>query len=109
MTETEPFLLLCTSNFQNTISPEAVGEIIKETRQTIRPEGKGQDFLVFDPEAKNLRVEDGGRTMRIPTNAEDKCYAILDDFGSVEALRENAGMPGLNTQYAVTIMLAEDY
>jgi len=109
MTETEPFLLLCTSNFQNTISPEAVVEIIKETRQTIRPEGKGQDFLVFDPEAKNLRVEDEGRTMIIPTNAEDKCYAKLDDFGSVEALRENAGMPELNTQYAVTIMLAEDY
>jgi len=109
MTETGNFLLVLTSNFKNTISPEAAAEIIKETLQTIRPEGKGQDFIVFDPQAKELRVEDEGRTMIIPTKAEDKCYAKLDDFGSVEALREDAGMPELNTRYAVTIMLAEDY
>jgi len=108
MTETG-FLIILTSNFQFTIPPEVAGEIIKQTMQTIRPEGKGQDFIVFDPQAKELRVEDEGRTMIIPTKAEDKCYAKLDDFGSVEALREDAGMPELNTQYAVTIMLAEDY
>ena len=108
MIETGNFLLVLTSNFQHTIPPEVAGEIIKQTIRTIRPEGKGQDFLVFDPQAEKMRGDDGGRTMIIPTKAEDKCYAKLDDFGSVEALRENSGME-VNTQYAVTIMLAEDY
>lgn len=109
MTETSNFLLLYTSNFQNTIPSDIAGEIIKQTVRTICPEGKGQDFLVFDPKAEESRIEDEGRTLIIPTKAEKKCYAKLDDFGSVEALREYSGMPQLNTPYAVTIMLAEDY
>ena len=109
MNETKNFLLVFTSNFQATIEEDAGGEIIKQTIANIKPEGKGQDFIVFDPKAKESRIEDEGRSLIIPTNSKHKCYAKLDDFGSVEALRDNAGMQELNTQYAVTIMLAEDY
>lgn len=105
-------LFVYTSNFQNTIiveEPDAAHQIIRDTLKNIRPEGEGQDFIVFDPEAKERSVEDGGRTLRLPTTATQKCYAKLDDYGSVEALRENSGMQDVKTQYAITLMLAEDY
>jgi len=58
-------------------------------------------------------LEDEGRTLITGmTGLEKKVYVILDDFGSIEALKENMGKyapPGLSTSYVVTFLLAEEY
>ena len=58
-------------------------------------------------------LEDEGRTLVTGmTGLEKKVYVILDDFGSIEALKENMGKyapPGLSTSYVVTFLLAEEY
>ena len=102
------YFLTATSHFLSIVPPEIASEILKQTLNRIKPEGEGQDFIVFSPEARDERIEDEGRTI-LPTKAPKKGYAKLDDFGSVEALREFSGLPALNTQYLVTVMLAEDY
>jgi hypothetical protein len=103
------YFLTATSHFLSTVPPEIASEILTQTLDRIKPEGEGQDFIVFSPEARDERIEDEGRTLILPTKAPRKCYAKLDDFGSVEALRDFSGLPALNTQYLVTVMLAEDY
>lgn len=103
------FFLVQTSNFMNTIPIEAAMKMLAITLSRIKPEGEGQDFIVFDPNAEEEKTEDGGRSLRIPISGFVTCYAKLDDYGSVETLREETGDQTVNTRYVVTLMLAEDY
>lgn len=98
-------LLLRTKGFFNEIEPELQVDIMERGLNGLNPE---TDFLVFDPGAVLERIEDEGRTVVYPSQAKDKVYVKLDDFGSAEELSENCGFT-VNTKYAVTFMLAEEY
>ena len=40
------------------------------------------DFVIFDPDAAEERIEDGGITARVPWKGlPEKCYAQIDDHG----------------------------
>jgi len=70
-------------------------------------------WVVFD-NCEEKRTEDNGRTCIFPLTLLDedcttKVYAILDNYGSVEALRESAGNSNINTQYTLTFLLPEEY
>ena len=73
------------------------------------------NWVVFHPgnDGVEEHVEDEGRTLVTAlTGLEEKVYVILDDFGSVEALRKNMGEyapPKLSTSYVVTFLLADEY
>lgn len=68
------------------------------------------DFIIFDPKTtRQEQYEDQGRSLRLGMpRLTEKVYAKLDDYGSKETLSKSVGHP-VNTQYVLTIMLAEDY
>jgi len=71
-------------------------------------------WVVFSPDAKKCHFEDEGRTVKFPLKwlSQDitkTIYAILDDFGSVEALQKSANDSFIDTQYVLTILFAEEY
>ncbi len=72
------------------------------------------DMIVFDPSVDpdapiKETYEDEGRTLRIPVSGlEKKVYAKLDDFHSPEILSRELGHV-VNTQYTLTLMLADEY
>ncbi len=101
------YFMVFTRGFQCIEDDDVGGDIITKAIGWIKPDKP--DFLVFDPEAEKTEYEDDGRTLHIAyPQLKDKVYVKLDDFGSAEALSENAGQK-VNTQYAVTFMLAEEY
>jgi len=101
------YFMVFTCGFRGIEDDDVGGDIITKSIGWINPEKP--DFLVFDPKATETEYEDEGRTLHIAyPKLKDKVFVKLDDFGSAEALSENAGQK-LNTQYAVTFMLAEEY
>lgn len=81
-------------------------EMLRVAYRYINPK---TDFIVFDPEAKEISYEDEGRTLRYPMpGIPETCYAKLDDFGSPEILSREIGYK-VNTRYVVTFMLASEY
>lgn len=71
-------------------------------------------WVVFSPEAKKCEYQDQGRTVLFPLSwlsqeMTKKIYVILDDYGSVEALRKSANDSFVSTQYVLTILFAEEY
>lgn len=66
------------------------------------------DFVILDPQAKEEKTEDGGRTLRVPSKLPWKIWAILDDYGSPQTLSENLGYP-TGTRYLLTLLLPEEY
>lgn len=105
-TDINPMFMVLTRGFHGL--PEDIGgDILLRGMAEIKPENP--DFIVFDPEAKKTEFEDDGRTLHVAyPRLETKIYAKLDDYGSKEALSENVGRK-VNTQYAVTFLLAEEY
>ncbi|RLJ08610.1 MAG: hypothetical protein DRP12_00145 [Candidatus Aenigmatarchaeota archaeon] len=100
------FIPLSTRGFASEIHPDLQAKIWEITMREISPK---TDFIVFDPDAKERKYEDEGRTLRVPMpELPKKVYAKLDDFGSPEVLSEQLGTK-VNTQYLVTFMLAEEY
>ena len=106
------FVLMQTRGFQSEIPEEVRGRILQHALEHIKPDKPNWVVFYPDGEVKEHR-EDEGRTMITTTQGlKKKVYAILDDFGSVEALKENMGRyapPNLNTRYVVTFLLAEEY
>jgi hypothetical protein len=66
-------------------------------------------FIIFDPACSGERLEDEGGTLRLPGEAGEKVYAILDDYGTPEALREEFPDAPRTARYLVTFMLAREY
>lgn len=59
-------------------------------------------------------LEDEGRTLVVPNweGLPKKVFAILDDFGTVKALKEDMGKyapRNLSSPFVVTFLLAEEY
>ena len=73
------------------------------------------NWVVFHPENNGVEehLDDEGRTLAtVMAGLKEKVYVILDDYGSVEALKEGMGEyapPDLKTSYVVTFLLAEEY
>ena len=107
------FVLIRTRGFVSEIPPDIQGKIMTYALRRIRPEKPS--WVVFYPNdgKREEHLEDEGRTLiTVLEGLIKKVYVILDDFGSVEALRENMGEyapPSLNTKYTVTFLLAEEY
>ena len=100
------YFMVMTSGFSD-LPAEIGGDILSKGMGWIKPENP--DMLVFDPEQTATQLEDGGRTLHIAySELEEKVYVKLDDYGSKEFLSENVGQR-VNTQYAVTFMLATEY
>ncbi len=103
-------LILMTEGFRN-LPEELQNRILKATLDKI---SSSTDLIVFDPYVDpdaplKETYEDEGRTLRIPVRGlERKVYGKLDDFGSAEALSREAGFP-VQTRYALTLMLADEY
>ena len=95
------------------IPPDIQGKIITHALGRIRPEKPS--WVVFYPNdgKKEEHLEDDGRSLiTVMDGLNKKVYVILDDFGSVEALKESMGEyapPDLKTKYTVTFLLAEEY
>lgn len=98
-------LLLRTRRFIYQLDSDLQADMIEEGLTRINPK---TNFIVFDPKAEEERTEDEGQSVILPSKAKEKVYAILDDYGSPEALTDNCGFR-VNTRYAVTFMLAEEY
>lgn len=99
-------LVLRTSGFSEYVPQELQALIVAAGMRKVSPE---TNFLVFDPEAQQECKEDGGASLRIPMkDLKSKVYAILDDYGSSEALSESCGYP-VQTRYALTFLLPEEY
>lgn len=100
------FFIVLTTGFS--YLPDWIGgDILLKGMAWIRPDKP--DMLAFDPKRKETVTEDDGRTLIIAyPRLDEKVYVKLDDYGSAEALSENVGHP-VNTQYAVTFMLAGEY
>ncbi len=100
------YFMVLTTGFSD-LPDEIGGDILAKGMALIRPDKP--DMLAFDPKRKETETEDDGRTLIIAyPRLDEKVYVKLDDFGSAEALSENAGRR-VNTQYAVTFMLAGEY
>jgi len=94
--------------------PEEVqAKIMACALKQIQPDNP--NWVVFHPDGDGVEehLDDEGRTLiTAMTGLKEKVYVILDDFGSVEALKENMGRyapPDLSTKYVVTFLLAEEY
>ena len=106
------FVLMQTRGFQSEIPEDVRGRIICYALRHIKVEKP--NWVVFYPDGGvKEHIEDEGRTLITSMQGlTKKVYAILDNFGSVEALKENMGRyapPNLNTRYVVTFLLAEEY
>jgi len=71
-------------------------------------------WVVFCPIAERSTLEDEGRTCRFPLrwidrSIKENIYAILDDYGSVEALQRSANDKYITTQYVLTLLFANEY
>jgi hypothetical protein len=98
--------IVMTNGFISDIPEEERAILLGEAIRNISTK---TDFIVFDPDADTKGFEDDWRTFRIPVKTlPKKCYAKLDDYGSAEELGKQVGHP-VKTQYALTLMLAEDY
>ena len=72
------------------------------------------DFIVIDPEFEKRTIEDGGNTLRLPANEIDpgikeRIYAKIDDYGSIERLRQATGEKELNTKYVLTVLYPREW
>jgi len=99
------FVLLKTSGFSS-LDPDVQAEMMHVALSKINLK---TNMIVFDPEAFEEAYEDDERTLRVPyKKAKKKVYAILDDYGSPEALSESLGRD-VDTQHTITFLLAEEY
>lgn len=101
-----------TRGFISDVPKEIQANIMAYALRRINP--KKPNWVVFYPESeKKEHLEDNGRTLITSMKGlTKKVFAILDDFGSPKALKENMGKyapPDLKTQYVVTFLLAEEY
>lgn len=105
------FVLMRTRGFINDIPPEIQADVMAYALHRIKPDRP--NWVVFYPEGERQEhLEDEGRTLITTLKGlTKKVYAILDDFGSPEALRQNMGKygVGVNTRYVITFLLAEEY
>lgn len=100
------YFMVMTRGFQ-ALPAEIGGDILAKGMAWIRPEKP--DMIAFDPKREKTETEDDGRTLIVAyPELEEKVYVKLDDYGSKEFLSENVGQK-LDTQYAVTFMLAGEY
>jgi len=108
-----PYVIMRTRGFIADIEPDLQAKIMHYALRRIKPQKP--NWVVFYPEGegKKEHLEDEGRTLITTMKGlAKKVYVILDDFGSVKALKENMGKyapPDLNTRYVVTFLLAEEY
>ena len=70
-------------------------------------------WVVFK-DCEERYLEDNGRTCVYPLSlldhkCKEKVYCILDNYGSVEALRKSVGDESVTTQYVMTMLLPEEY
>ena len=92
---------------------EVQAKIMAYAIRRIKPEKP--NWVVFHPDGHTVEehLEDEGRTLATAmAGLKEKVYVILDNFGSVEALKDNMGKyapPELSTKYVVTFLLAEEY
>ena len=113
------FVLMRTRGFITDISPDTQAKIIAYALPRMIVANalqKKPNWVVFYPDhagKTDEHLEDEGRTLITTMKGlHKKVYAMLDDFGSPEALKENMGKyapPDLNTQYVITFLLAEEY
>jgi len=97
---------IVTKGVLNEIPTETIIRMLEIARKFIDTK---INLIVFSPYVKDMTYEDEGRTLKYPTpELPKKCYAKLDDFGSPEELSKNIGYK-VNTQYVLTLMLAEEY
>jgi hypothetical protein len=98
--------IVSTSNYLEKIPKDKQAVIYTLATTNISPQ---TDFIVFDPNTTSRKYEDQGRTMTLGMpSLKHKVYAKLDNYGSKEELSQQVGHP-VKTQYALTIMLADDY
>ncbi|MGC9778589.1 MAG: hypothetical protein HZR80_05050 [Candidatus Heimdallarchaeota archaeon] len=100
-----------TSGIYHEVNPLTIKRMLDITKQKMVG---SVTWVVFCPIAKKCTFEDEGRTCKFPLkwltkDINETIYAILDDFGSVEALQKNAGNPFITTQYVLTILFAHEY
>lgn len=101
----DKYFLIVTSNLIERLSQPIISRLIMHTLEHISPE---TDWVMFDPDCEESHKDDGGRSWVLPApELPEIVYAKLDDYGSVENLREKSGEM-VNTQYAVTLMWASD-
>ena len=110
------FMIVRTIGFISKLSEDAQIAIMKYALARINPK---TNWVIFDPNCEQDRLEDEGRTLRVGMkhlNLKKKVYAILDDFGEpsewdkmyepeiTESLRKAP-----NCRYTITFLLGEEY
>ena len=106
------FVMMRTRGFLG-LPEEVQAKIMAYAIRRIQPEKP--NWVVFHPDGQTVEehVEDEGRSLiTAMTGLKEKVYVILDNFGSVETLKENMGKyapSDLSSKYVVTFLLAEEY
>lgn len=107
----QDYLVILTQGISVTVPPEVVLQLVTIAKQKL---AGSVSWVVFCPLVKKWFYEDDGRTCRYPLQLitkeiKETIYAILDDYGSVEALRKSAGNPFICTKYVLTILFSHEY
>jgi len=103
--------ILITSGVFSELHPIIIKQLLDSALEKLKDK---TSWVVFRPEAEECSFEDEGRTCIIPLktiipNYNEKLYAILDDYGNVEALQYSAGDKTITTQYVLTLLFASEY
>ena len=86
--------------------PDELQQLILATAR--KHMGKERKILVFNPHLSEVFTADDGR-LHIPTpGLEGPVIAMLDDYGSIENLREETTFPTINTQFKVRFSLESE-
>ena len=102
------FIILKTVSF-SALDPDVQAELMRIALTKINTM---RNWIVFDPETETEKIEDEGRTLRVPFRAvPERVYVILEDYGSPEALARELGreIPVPGVRYLVTFLLASEY
>jgi len=107
----QDFLVILTRGISVTVPPEVVLQLVTIAKQKLTG---SVSWVVFCPLVKKWSFEDEGRTCRFPLQLvtkeiKDTIYAILDDYGSVEALRKSSGNPFISTKCVLTLLFSHEY
>ena len=108
------FMIVRTVGFISEIPEDVQVKIMSFVLKRISPK---TNFLVLDPECRENRLEDEGRTLRtVNPWTKKKVYAVLDDYGDPkewdqiyepEIADELRKAP--DCRYVITFMLASEY
>lgn len=95
----------------NNVQFETITELIRIAKQKLIGD---VSFIIFSPDAKRCELESEGKQLVFPLRWLKKrsystIYAVLKDYGSVEAFQIEENDEFIDTQYEVSLIFDNEY